>query len=432
VQGRREDKLAYLSSAKFSEMKFVKRRPDSDGDWAELERGEFSKLLPLTVPKLSGKAQAADRNAIFRLASFGCVSNRDDWVYDFDSRALERKVRHYIKTYNENVRKLPLELPDDWETTLNYEIKWTQDLRRKAVQREKLHFHPDNIIEGLYRPFVRRFYYFDSDLNWSLYRMPNVFREGSGNNKAIFFSDRGARAPFSVLASDRVAELHLCASTDGFQSVPIYEFKNGKRIDNITDWALEKFRMHYGAGRNGPITKAPIFHYVYGVLHDPIYREKYALNLKREFPRIPFYPDFWKWASWGERLMAIHIDYEMVEPWRLDRFDAPDVRSRKAGLPPTTILRADKESGTIRLDSETQLSGVPREAWNYKLGNRSVLDWVLDQYEEKTPKDPTIRAKFNTYRFADHKEKVIDLLKRVTRVSVETMTIVQAMRSCER
>jgi len=40
----------------------------------------------------------------------------------------------------------------------------------------------------------------------------------------------------------------------------------------------------------------------------------------------------------------------------------------------------------------------------------------------------TRREKFNTYRFADHKEKVIDLLMRVTRVSVETMNIVDAMR----
>jgi predicted helicase len=96
------------------------------------------------------------------------------------------------------------------------------------------------------------------------------------------------------------------------------------------------------------------------------------------------------------------------------------------------MLKADKESGNIRLDSETHLTGVPPEAWTYRLGNRSALEWILDQYKEKTPKDLTIRGKFNTYRFADHKEKVIDLLKRVTRVSVETMKIVEAMRQLDR
>ena len=91
-------------------------------------------------------------------------------------------------------------------------------------------------------------------------------------------------------------------------------------------------------------------------------------------------------------------------------------------------MQANKDTGAIQLDSETQLSGVPREAWNYRLGNRSALEWVLDQHKERTPKDPTIRERFNTYRFADHKEKVVDLLARVTRVSVETVAIVEAMR----
>ena len=167
------------------------------------------------------------------------------------------------------------------------------------------------------------------------------------------------------------------------------------------------------------------------MLHDPIYREKYAINLKREFPRIPFYPDFWAWAEWGERLMALHIGYESVEPWELTRTDTPDVKAKAAGIAPKAMLKADKDNGMIRLDSETVLSGIPRAAWDYRLGNRSGLEWILDQYKEKTPKDPTIRAKFNTYRFCDYKEKVIDLLMRVTRVSVETVAITQAMKAAK-
>lgn len=177
--------------------------------------------------------------------------------------------------------------------------------------------------------------------------------------------------------------------------------------------------------------------------------EKYALNLKREFPRIPFYPDFRQWAAWGKELMELHIGYETVEPWKLQRIEAKDPSPRpspprgegavrqtpNAGRDyhtPKAMLKADKENGRIVLDSRTTLAGIPPEAWDYKLGNRSALEWILDQYKEKKPKDPTIREKFNIYRFADYKEKVIDLLARVTTVSVRTVAIVTAMGDSRR
>ena len=92
-------------------------------------------------------------------------------------------------------------------------------------------------------------------------------------------------------------------------------------------------------------------------------------------------------------------------------------------------LKADKPNNTIHIDTHTQLNNIPPEAWQYQLGNRSALEWVLDQYKEKTPKDPTIREKFNTYRFADHKEPVIELLAKVCRVSVETMALIDEIQA---
>lgn len=206
--------------------------------------------------------------------------------------------------------------------------------------------------------------------------------------------------------------------------------KERSRLDNITDWALAQFAAHYG--EKAVITKDDIFAYVYAVLHDPVYRKAYALNLKREFPRVPFYPNFRRWRDWGQALLDLHIGYESVEPFPLVRTDAPDERIRSTGQTPRVILKADRDNGIIVLDAETQISGVPAMAWDFRLGNRSAIDCVLDQHKEKTPKDPTIRAKFNTYRFADHKERVIDLLMRLTTVSVRTVELVEAMREAER
>ncbi|WP_241691170.1 IS481 family transposase [Roseovarius sp. A46] len=230
---------------------------------------------------------------------------------------------------------------------------------------------------------------------------------------------------------DPIHQMPGLNTLDPFEALPRFCYlKSGEKIDNITDWALNKFTKHYG--RAAKITKDDIFAYVYAVLHDPVYRETYAINLKREFPRIPFYPDFHQWRDWGQALLDLHIGYETVEPWPLTRTDTLDERAEKAGLSPKPALKADKAEGTIKLDSETTLSGIPEECWDYKLGNRSGLEWILDQYKEKTPRDPTIREKFNTYRFADYKEEVIDLIMRVTRVSVETMAITEAMSRARR
>jgi predicted helicase len=128
-------------------------------------------------------------------------------------------------------------------------------------------------------------------------------------------------------------------------------------------------------------------------------------------------------------LLALHTGYGKADGWPLKRIDVPDEASLKVGVAPKALLRADKESGTIQLDSETQLAGVPSQAWAYRLGNRCALEWVLDQHKERAPTDPTIRERFNSYSFADHKESVVTLLMRVTRVSVETMKIVDLMEA---
>src|SRR5690606_13442464 len=150
------------------------------------------------------------------------------------------------------------------------------------------------------------------------------------------------------------------------------------------------------------------------------------------FPRVPLYgalrADFWRGADWGRTLMDLHNGYEQAAPWPRARANTPDTKARAAGQQPKCILESESDTGRLGIDSETVLTGVAPEAWTYRPGNRSAIDWVLDQHKEKNPRDPTIREKFDTYRFADHKERVIDLLARVTTVSVETVRIVETMK----
>ena len=250
-------------------------------------------------------------------------------------------------------------------------------------------------------------------------------------NKVISFQTPGGRRPFAVLASDRVSDLHLFF--DGAQCLPLYRYTpEGERVSNITDGALRHINDYYRKGwgkqfeelaGGDSITAEDIFAYTYAILHDPDYRHEYRFDLLREFPRIPLFRDFHEWVIMGRELLDLHLGFESAERFPLERRDVLLQHDR----PAKPILRADKQKGLIFLDEQTTLAGVPDDAWRYVLGSRSALEWVLDQYKEKKPRDPTIREKFNTYRFADHKERVIDLLRRVCTVSGKTMEIVDSM-----
>ena len=424
-----EDKLRCLSSSKLSEIPFTDVHPDDKKYWISVSENDFHSLIALATKQAKAAKRPADARAIFGLFANGIKTNRDEWVYAFDRAGLKSRVAFLAEA-------LLAHRVTKEENKFNPAIKWSRDLKLKMARGLGETDLQGSYIPSLWRPFVKKLYWANrvcSDILTD-YHCQQFGRDLMGENRGFAFSVGKRTAP-AVIATAVPPNYDMFVPDVG-QVICAYRYDaEGRRLDNVTDWALDQFRKHYqpGRGKKGrTLTKEAIFHYVYGVLQDPIYREKYALNLKREFPRIPFYADFWQWADWGEKLMALHIGYESAAPAKLQRLDVPDEKARAAKQSPKPMLKADKEAGTIVLDSETTLQGVPAAAWEYKLGNRSALEWILDQYKEKKPKDPTIREKFDTYRFADYKEQVIDLLSRVTNVSVETVAITEAMRAAKR
>jgi predicted helicase len=439
-----EDKLAWLGSQKLADLKMESISPDPDHNWLNLTDNDWQAFVPLADKRTKAATKRSQEKAIFGLFTLGINSGRDEWSMSRERRDLEVKIRYFVDSYNTSLSSIPASTDrKSIDGIVGSDIKWTDELKRLLLSRKSIKYKDNRIVKLKYRPFSSQLFYYEKDLTKRIFRINECQPSGSELNNYIVVPAVGSapRVPFSSFVVSAMPDLNFF-TPDPAHAIPRLRYTtDGERLDNVTDWALKEFHKVYGrdgagveakAGGNRALTKNDIFHYVYGVLHDPVYRETYAQNLKREFPRIPFYPDFWRWAGWGEKLMALHIGYESVEPWPLQRLDVPDEKARAAGVAPKTVLKADRDNGIIVLDSETQLSGVPPEAWAYKLGNRSGLDWVLDQHKEKTPKDPTIREKFNTYRFADYKEKVVDLLMRVTRVSVETVAITEAMKTLKR
>ena len=426
-----EEKLAWLASARVSRLELEELQPDAKASWLDNAGNDFEQLLPVLSKEAKAAKRQSDERAVFRRFTLGVVTNRDDWVYGESDTVVEAKVRSLIEDYEAQRKAM-----EERSTPPPSAIKWTRAVKRDLTANTRYAFDEGKIVAASYRPFVRRQLYFSRRLNEMVYRTPEIFGDGTLTAPCIVVSDPSAQKPWMALAADRLPDLLFVGAAAGAVCLPRSTLSEGDtRHDNITDWALKQFQQHYhpGKGRKpAALNKEAIFHYVYAVLHDPVYREKYAQNLKREFPRIPLYGStlahFEQWATWGRELMQLHIGYEAVEPWLLKRVDEPDPKTRAAGQAPKCILKSLPDEGRIVVDSETTLTGIPPEAWHYRLGNRSALDWVLDQHKERKPKDPTIREKFDTYRFADHKERVVTLLARVARVSVETVGIVNTLR----
>ena len=423
-----KDKLAYLKETGLENIPFESITPDVKNHWLNQSNSNFERLMLLADRQTKLAKSVDEERAIFGLYSLGILTARDEWVYDSDINVLTNKVKAFCEAYQREMKRYAIEKPDrgsirDW---VDRTIKWTSELEDHLVKGNGIPFESRNTIEASFRPFIAKHCYYAPIITHRRYQMPELFpHETAWANKVICFCVNGK--DFYVLASDKLVDYHFTGDT---QCLPRYRYtENGQRVSNITDWAIrrinDRYRAEWGddypriAGDDG-ITAEQIFAYTYAVLHDPVYRHDYAVDLLQEFPRLPLYPDFLHWAEMGQRLLDLHIGFESAEPFALERVE-------KDGDPGKAALKVDKTRGAIILDGKTMLTGVPEEAWEYRLGSRSALEWVLDQYKEKTPRDPTVRDRFNTYRFADYKEQVIDLLQRVCTVSVKTVRIVDQL-----
>lgn len=404
IRASRIEKFEWLEGIQnFGQINFDTIIPDKNNNWIDLSTNDFDDLI-----SLNGK-----KNALFNFYSLGVNTNRDEWVFDFDKKNLKNKMKFFVETYNSLIKNNSKEL--------STKIKWSSSLENYFQRKLIGAFSEKNISYTNFRPFTKKFHYKEKIFN---HRLTQNHYDTFGNeldkeNLLIGINVNGKT--FDCLISNRLLDLHYIGDCQYFS---IYKYdQEGNRHDNITDWGLSQFTSHY---QDSAITKEDIFYYTYAVLHNPEYRKKYELNLKREFPRLPFYDNFFKWVSWGKQLMELHINYETVTPFDLQVIDNTNIVKDK-NYKLKVKLKADKPQGVIAIDEHTYLHGVPDTAWAYKLGNRSAIEWVLDQYKEKKYTDKTIAEKFNTYRFADYKNHVIDLLKRVCTVSVETMKIIEEM-----
>ena len=409
-------------------------QPDARHTWlTEGLHAEYDTFIPMgTREAKAEKAVTAD--VIFKTYSNGVKTNRDAWTFNFNRKVLTENIQQMLQTYNEQVYKW--EQRDNREANVDNflvyddkKIGWSRDLKAKLKRGRTAEYDEHKFRNSLYRPFTKSNLYFDRMMVDVVYVFPSIFptAESEKENRVICVSAIGHDF-FRCQIANAIPELKFSSSANGgTQCFPFYTYdEDGTNCcENITDWALTKFREHY---KDDSISKWNIFHYTYGILHHPDYREKYQANLKRDLPHIPFAPsveDFWGFAKAGARLAEIHVNYESQPEYdKLKLVQNPNVplnwRVEK--------MKSSKDKTSLVYNDFLTLDGIPTKTYEYRLGTRSALEWVVDQYRVKTDKRSGI---VNDPNRTDDPQYIVRLIGQVITVSLETVDIVRGLPALE-
>ncbi|MGP8246611.1 MAG: type ISP restriction/modification enzyme [Bryobacteraceae bacterium] len=373
---RKSEKLEFLIAG---EAGWRNLRPDGRQSW--LTTGEPDEFV--RWPAMA---------EMFGVRTLGASTNRDAVVYGWDRQTLSKRMKDFVALYNAEVFRHKANPAADWPG----HIDWSRDLRKDVLRGRLVEFDPVKVRPALYRPFAGRLLYLDRILNEEVLHWPDI------SGMCIAVTEFTSQKPFMALMTDRVADLHVVGAGASAQCFP---------LSHLKDSALAQFRQHYS---NASITKEDVLYYLYALLHHPEYRERYAANLKRELPRIPFAPDFAAFAAAGRELARLHVEYESLDPWPLEFVENKDVPYSER----VTRMKLSADRLSLKVNESLTLAGVPEEAFEYRLGSRSALEWVIDQYQVKGESDPNRE---------DDPGYIVRLVGQVVRVSVETVRVVKGL-----
>ena len=446
----REDKLRIIASQDLESVPWEEVTPNTSGDWIGQRSEIFSTFHPI-----SPSSSETRPDCIFAAQSQGLGTSRDAWVYNYSHLRLAENVKSTIDFYNSQVegfaaycatRKIASPSVADAEEFIDRDskrISWSSSLIPKAARRKTIAFDEDRITSSIYRPFCRQAVYLDRDLIHRPGKMPEIFPSPSHANVGFYNVGNASVVPFSVLMLNSIPDLHVTGAGSSGQFFPRYIYReltvdggfdfgaedSYERVDNITDAALAAYRKAYG---DLSITKDDIFFYTYALLHSPEYRDRFAADLKKSLPRIPRVRDFRGFAAAGRKLSDLHLSYEAATPYT---GIVEDVTGGTSATPIAELYRVTKmkipkvkgqpDRSTVIYNMRVTLSNIPEEAYRYQLGARSAIEWIIDRYQVKTDTASGIINDPNDW--SGDPRYIIDLLKRIVTVSLETMKIVDAL-----
>ncbi len=447
----REQKLKMVRDFRsISRVEWQTIEPNEKQDWIAQRDGTFDALLPLFPDKKFN----IKSKSFFNLVSMGIATNRDAWDYNFSEISLKSNIDSTVKVYNQQIEKLKEKRIEDpnikFEEVVTFDeskISWSSSLTANLDRYNTAIYEPNRILSAMYRPFIKSNLYFGDKFVHRRGQFEEMFPLGK-DNLLICVPGIGVTKDFTTIISDRHTDMEYIGKSQCF---PLYWYEENKnkektlfdeetgddyiRRDGITDWILKEVRSRYGGAKN--ITKEMIFYYVYGLLHSPDYRERFAADLKKSLPRIPIVErveDFMDFYRYGRKLAELHLNYETVPPYDgVKVFGDRPLKCDDSDYDYFRVLdkmrfKSKQDKSTIIYNGNIQINNIPEKAYEYIVNGKSAIEWIVERYCVSQDKKSLIRNDANDWAREHHKPRyILDLLLSVINVSVQTVDIVKAL-----
>lgn len=459
-----QEKLTRIN--KFSSVKGIEAAqdwwlitPDKHGDWVNQRDDAIHNYIGLGDKRSKG-------NTMFNNYSQGVLTSRDAWCYNASKGRVMNNITCMIDFYNDETARFSethaglnkaqkSARVNDFINSESTKIKWSANLIKELVNGNCLTFETQGLVPSLYRPFTKEWIYFNRKLNERVYQIPKILPNSSVQNLIICVSGVGARSGFSALMTNAVPNFH---TLDTGQCFPLYLYEKvdivdadsqeqmglfaddsdqGEagnspyvRKDGISDAGLRHFQQAYPAES---ISKDDLFHYIYGMLHSPDYRERYANNLSKELPRIPRVKaaaDFREFSKAGRALASFHLDYETVDRYPV-KIEGNPVTDADYRVEKMKFGKTGKTTDKTRViyNHKISMTGIPLEAYDYVVNGKSALEWVMERQVVTTHEDSGIVNDANDWAIETIGDVryPLELFQRVITVSLETVRIVDGL-----
>ena len=417
-----------------STIKWQEITPNENYDWINQRNNIFESFISL------GDNKDKTEKTIFDVYSAGIVTNRDAWCFNFSAQLLEDNMSRMIDFYNQQVEEFKaLKEKKNVDSIINTDpkkISWSRGLKQKLEKGNKYKLE-DCLRISCYRPYTKEYLYFSNNFIEAIGKSNSLFPNQKIANLVICVTGKGEDKEFSALITNVIPERKIIYNSQCF---PLYTYEKQSELgllfatanteqytkkENIPDSILKEYQQKY---QDKTISKEDIFYYIYGVLHSPEYKQRFASDLKKMLPRIPFTADFWTFSKAGRELAYWHINYETIEPYTLEEFkkelflNDEDYRVEKMVFGKN---KNDIDKTIIIYNSKLTLSQIPLEAYEYIVNGKSALEWIMERYKVTKDKDSGIINDPN--HWSENPRYIVELVKRIVRVSLETVKIVNSL-----